>query len=204
MASHISKIALLTVGASGIGVGGYGVYHFSALGDTIGDKLKAKYKNSNIVFLNPEHKEWSNLIGWYSKVKNKPKKSNDATLALDEVKSWCTSSLNHQFKSEDDDLYRQVEELCWLNVNTLLEESGKESLRSSQNADHNDWKVVWKSYQQDSQKESKGIKIDDSVLNGTDEVAGGKAMHKWCNESFSKKMYSDKTLLPAFKAWCVN
>ncbi|AEW45301.1 hypothetical protein MHC_02175 [Mycoplasma haemocanis str. Illinois] len=189
--------------------GAYGIYWFSSSQKTIRSQLEAHFKGTNFVFLHSNHPEWSKLGTWYSKVSNKPKKG-ETTLTLNEVKSWCSENVEYKFKSSSDPRYIQVKELCFLNTNTLLQESGKSSLRSTEGSSHEEWKTAWEEYHKDSEKEKKGIKImystKDADLNGssTDKNKGGVALQEWCFSNSSKKMYDSEASWPAFKAWCVK
>ncbi|AEG72882.1 hypothetical protein MHF_0610 [Mycoplasma haemofelis Ohio2] len=203
------KAVGLLGGTAVASTGAYGIYHLSSSKETIRSKLEAHFKGTNTVFLHDKHSEWSELGTWYSKVANKPKK-NGVTLTLNELKSWCTEKVDEKFKSSDDDLYAQIKGLCFLNVNTLLKETGKSALRSTEAASHEEWKTAWEEYHRDSEKEGKGIKITgsakDTDLNGssTDKNKGGPALHEWCSSSSTKKMYDAESLLSAFKAWCIK
>ncbi|AEG72962.1 hypothetical protein HF1_06400 [Mycoplasma haemofelis str. Langford 1] len=201
------KFAGALGGAAAASTGAYGIYHLSSSKptETIRSKLEAHFKGTNTIFLESGHEEWSKLSDWYSKAQNKPKKDDGASsLDLSEVKIWCSEKVSREFKSDTDSLYQQVKNFCFLNVNTLLKESGKSSLRSSQSAEHQDWKNAWTSYNSDSSKESKGLKISDLSVNVNEEVAGGKAMHAWCTATKDKKMYDSESLFSAFKAWCLK
>ncbi|AEW45353.1 hypothetical protein MHC_02445 [Mycoplasma haemocanis str. Illinois] len=190
--------------------GAYGVYrlYFVNSGETIKSKLEAHFKGTNTTFLTPDHSEWSNLKTRYDRLSNKPKNKDGKTaLNFDEVKTWCDTSVKERFKSVEDDLFKQVKEVCFLNVKTLLEELNKDGLKSLENANHTYWQGAWEAYKNDSDKESKGLKIKDSDkdsdLHGSAKEKGGPALHEWCTKTKDKKMYDADSLLPAFKAWCV-
>ncbi|AEG72978.1 hypothetical protein MHF_0708 [Mycoplasma haemofelis Ohio2] len=206
------KAAGILGGTAAASAGAYGAYRLSSLNssETIRSKLEDHFKGTNTVFLTSDHSEWSKLGTRYNALANKPKsKDGKATLTLDEAKAWCADSVKERFKSFEDDLFKQVKEVCFLNVKTLLEELGKTSLKSTENANHTYWQGAWETYKNDSEKESKGLKIKDADkendLNGSGATKekGGPALHAWCTATKDRKMYDAESLLPAFKAWCV-
>ncbi|CBY92562.1 hypothetical protein HF1_05540 [Mycoplasma haemofelis str. Langford 1] len=210
MSSLSFKAATAAVGASGAGLGGYGIYHLSSSPkETIRDRITSSLKDKKKRFLGKEDSAWRELESKYTKLSNKPKKANGTTdLSFSEIPSWCDKSASEEYSDSNKDLYDQVLTFCFFNTNTLLSNTDSGVLKSNQDKSHEEWKAAWDSYQKTADKESKGLKITETSvntdINGSERNKGGEALHKWCTETSAKKMYDSEDLFPLFKHWCVK
>ncbi|AEG72879.1 hypothetical protein MHF_0607 [Mycoplasma haemofelis Ohio2] len=202
------KAAMSAVGASGAGLGGYGIYHLASQGETIRERIISSLEDKKKRFLGKGDSEWSGLSSKYTSLQNKPKKNGSEDLSFSEIPEWCERSASEKYSDDKRALYSQVLTFCFFNTNTLLSNIDSGALKSSEGEDHTDWQNAWNLYNQDSTKAANKLNITDSSvntdMNGSDKTKGGKAMHKWCNATATKKMYEAEELFPVFKHWCVK
>ncbi|AEG72988.1 hypothetical protein MHF_0718 [Mycoplasma haemofelis Ohio2] len=203
-----TKVALTMAGVSGVGLGGYGIYHLASSGESIGERITNSLKGTNKRFVGKEDSEWSNLQEKYTSTFNKPKsKGSSADLPFSDLPDWCDRNYRERYSISKEELSKQVSNFCFFNTNTVLEELKGHSLISGDRAG-SEWQTAWDSY--NSGKSSKNLVIsgstDDAKLNGSNKAEAAPILHDWCTASSQKKMYSSNidVLLPRFKAWCIS
>ncbi|AEW45298.1 hypothetical protein MHC_02160 [Mycoplasma haemocanis str. Illinois] len=209
MATSFVKVATLAAGISGLGFGGYGIYHLTSHKETIRDRIISSLEDKKKRFLGIGDSAWSDLSSKYASFQNKPKKNNGTEdLLFSEIPEWCEKHASEKYSDIKKDLYSKVLTFCFFNTNTLLSNIDSGELKSSEGENHVDWQNAWDLYNKDSTKTANKRNITDGSvntdINGNDKAKGGKAMHKWCNETSSKKMYEAEELFPIFKHWCVK
>ncbi|AEG72984.1 hypothetical protein MHF_0714 [Mycoplasma haemofelis Ohio2] len=202
------KAVLTTAGISGVGLGGYGIYHLTSSGETIGEKVISSLKGTKKRFLKKGDTEWSGLQDKYNSLPNKPRvKGGSSDLPFSDLPDWCDKHYKETYSKGKEGLYSKVSIFCFFNTNTVIEELVGRSLISN-GRDDVKWQTAWETY--NTTKTQKKLEITvtsgSSKLNESDKVEGGKALYDWCSSASQKKMYSVNidSLFPRFEAWCIN
>ncbi|OAL10129.1 hypothetical protein A6V39_04420 [Candidatus Mycoplasma haematobovis] len=203
-------VALGVGGAGSIAGTGLAINHVYG-GTSIKEYIETNKESKNKIFLTSKTPALSEIQGKYKTSKRTKPQKNGKDVPETELGQWCEDAVKGKFSDENSDIYKQIISWCYINTNSLKDELTKNGkvILSGEAEGHNDWKVAWGKYNSRTDKES--FKINEAsyeALNQSDEVAGGKALHKWCNakKDETKKLYEDgmEDVFALFVKWCAK
>ncbi|OAL10132.1 hypothetical protein A6V39_04435 [Candidatus Mycoplasma haematobovis] len=193
---------------------GVAINHFYG-GESIRAYIDRTKTSKNKVFLVAGRSDLNEIKIKYHESKDsnrvKPKDDKGSSVDKEKLVQWCADNANTKFSSVEDETYKAILSWCFLNSKTISEEMASESrqIYSNQGAAEEEWKIAWNNYNTKKNILKLSITGDDLTdLNGTNDVAGGKALHKWCDEKNKdkKKLYEDgvEATYALFRQWCTK